>query len=132
MIALIQRVRAASVEVDQQIVGRIDAGLLALIGVQKDDDYEHAERLLDKMLAYRVFADDAQRMNRSLRDTGGGLLLVSQFTLAADTTLNAGTVAFGGTLGGAQALTINATGTSFGGAGGVPAGEQDCHTIILC
>ena len=85
MIALIQRVRAASVEVDQQIVGRIDAGLLALIGVQKDDDYEHAERLLDKMLAYRVFADDAQRMNRSLRDTGGGLLLVSQFTLAADT-----------------------------------------------
>lgn len=85
MIALIQRVRAASVEVDQHVVGRIDAGLLALIGIQKDDEYDNAERLLEKLLNYRVFADDALRMNLSLRNTGGGLLLVSQFTLAADT-----------------------------------------------
>lgn len=85
MIALIQRVRSASVEVDGQIVGKIGSGLLALIGVQKEDDTAKADRLLEKVLNYRVFADDEQRMNRSLRDTGGGLLLVSQFTLAADT-----------------------------------------------
>jgi len=85
MIALIQRVRSASVQVDGQVVGQIDAGLLALIGIQKDDEYSNAERLLDKLLTYRVFADGAQRMNLSLRDKGGGLLLVSQFTLAADT-----------------------------------------------
>lgn len=85
MIALIQRVRSASVEVDGQSVGKIGSGLLALIGVQKEDDTAKADRLLDKVLNYRVFADDEQRMNRSLRDTAGGLLLVSQFTLAADT-----------------------------------------------
>ncbi|WP_018607743.1 D-aminoacyl-tRNA deacylase [Uliginosibacterium gangwonense] len=85
MIALIQRVRSASVEVDGQIVGKIGSGLLALIGVQKEDDAAKADRLLKKLLNYRVFADDEQRMNRSLRDTSGGLLLVSQFTLAADT-----------------------------------------------
>lgn len=85
MIALIQRVRSAAVHIDAQCVGEIDAGLLALIGIQKEDAEDNAERLLEKLLNYRVFADDAQRMNRSLRDTGGGLLLVSQFTLAADT-----------------------------------------------
>lgn len=85
MIALIQRVRSASVEVDGEVVGKVGQGLLALIGVQKDDTADKAERLLDKVLNYRVFADEAQRMNRSLRDIGGGLLLVSQFTLAADT-----------------------------------------------
>jgi len=85
MIALIQRVRSASVEVDGKIVGKIGSGLLALIGVQKEDDTAKADRLLEKVLNYRIFADDEQRMNRSLRDTGGGLLLVSQFTLAADT-----------------------------------------------
>lgn len=85
MIALIQRVRSASVQIDEQIVGQIGSGLLALIGIQKEDEHEHAERLLEKILAYRVFPDDQDRMNRSLRDTGGGLLLVSQFTLAADT-----------------------------------------------
>lgn len=85
MIALIQRVRSASVEVEGEVVGQISQGLLALIGIQKDDTADKAERLLEKVLNYRVFADEAQRMNRSVRDIGGGLLLVSQFTLAADT-----------------------------------------------
>ncbi|MDP5240601.1 D-aminoacyl-tRNA deacylase [Uliginosibacterium sp. 31-16] len=85
MIALIQRVSHAAVQVEERCVGEIGPGLLALIGVQRDDDASHARRILDKLLAYRVFPDEAQRMNRSLSDTGDGLLLVSQFTLAADT-----------------------------------------------
>lgn len=85
MIALIQRVSEAAVHVDGESVGQIGRGLLALIGVQREDDEASAARLLDKMLAYRVFPDDEARMNRSLSDIGGGLLLVSQFTLAADT-----------------------------------------------
>lgn len=85
MIALIQRVSSASVQVDGNIVGEIEGGLLALVGVQKEDSHEEAKRLLEKVLNYRVFPDAEQRMNKSLRDTGGGLLLVSQFTLAADT-----------------------------------------------
>ena len=85
MIALIQRVSQASVEVDGVTVGAIGAGLLALIGVQPDDREAQAQRLVARVLGYRVFADAQGRMNRSLADTGGGLLLVSQFTLAADT-----------------------------------------------
>ncbi len=85
MIALIQRVSSASVSVEGRQVGAIGNGLLALIGIQREDDEARAKRLLEKLLAYRVFADEAGRMNRSLDDTGGGLLLVSQFTLAADT-----------------------------------------------
>ena len=85
MIALIQRVSHARVDVDGQTVGAIDAGLLVLIGVQPDDGEAQAQRLLERVLGYRVFADNEGRMNRSLADTGGGLLLVSQFTLAADT-----------------------------------------------
>ncbi len=85
MIGLIQRVRHARVDVDGQTIGAIDAGLLALIGVTREDDVARADRLLERILSYRVFADEQGRMNRSLRDTGGGLLLVSQFTLAADT-----------------------------------------------
>jgi D-tyrosyl-tRNA(Tyr) deacylase len=85
MIALLQRVTEARVEVAGQVRGRIGPGLLALIGVRPDDDRARAERLLARMLDYRVFPDQAGRMNRSLRDTGGGLLLVPQFTLAADT-----------------------------------------------
>lgn len=85
MIALIQRVSSAQVSVGGEIVGRIDAGLLALIGVQPHDDVAQAERLVERMLGYRVFPDGDDRMNLSLRDTGGGLLLVPQFTLAADT-----------------------------------------------
>jgi D-tyrosyl-tRNA(Tyr) deacylase len=85
MIALIQRVSTAHVDVDGETVGAIGPGLLALVAVQPDDAEAQARRLLERMLGYRVFADDAGKMNRSLADTGGGLLLVSQFTLAADT-----------------------------------------------
>jgi D-tyrosyl-tRNA(Tyr) deacylase len=85
MIALIQRVAWARVEVDGQEVGAIGPGLLALVGVRPTDDAQSAARLADRVLGYRVFADAADRMNRSLADTGGGLLLVPQFTLAADT-----------------------------------------------
>ena len=85
MIGLLQRVTAASVDIDGETVGRIDRGLLVLVGVEKHDDEARAERLLERILGYRIFADDADRMNLSLRDTRGGLLLVPQFTLAADT-----------------------------------------------
>ncbi|SDP05800.1 D-aminoacyl-tRNA deacylase [Pseudomonas jinjuensis] len=85
MKGLIQRVRGARVEVDGEIVGAIDHGLLALVGVEPQDDEEAAKRLLHKLLNYRVFADAEGKMNLSLSDVGGGLLLVSQFTLAADT-----------------------------------------------
>lgn len=85
MIALIQRVTEAHVDVDDDTVGAIGPGLLALVAVEPDDGEKQARRMLERLLGYRVFADDAGRMNRSLADTGGGLLLVSQFTLAADT-----------------------------------------------
>lgn len=85
MIALIQRVREARVDVEHATVGRIGPGLLALVAVQPDDGETQVQRLLDRILGYRVFADEAGRMNRSLIDSGGGLLLVPQFTLAADT-----------------------------------------------
>jgi len=85
MIALIQRVSAAHVEVEGATVGAIGAGLLALIAVQPGDAEPQAARLLERLLGYRVFADAEGRMNRSLAETGGDLLLVSQFTLAADT-----------------------------------------------
>ncbi|MCC2656810.1 MAG: D-tyrosyl-tRNA(Tyr) deacylase [Panacagrimonas sp.] len=85
MIGLLQRVTHARVEVDGQCIGRIEAGLLVLVGVQAEDDESRAARLLERLLGYRVFPDAEGRMNRSLRDTGGGLLLVPQFTLAADT-----------------------------------------------
>ncbi|MFA6232261.1 MAG: D-aminoacyl-tRNA deacylase [Rhodanobacter sp.] len=85
MIALIQRVLSASVSVADKTVGSIGPGLLALVAVQPDDGEAQARRMLERLLGYRVFADDEDKMNRSLSDTGGGLLLVSQFTLAADT-----------------------------------------------
>ncbi len=85
MIALIQRVGAARVEVAGETVGAIGPGLLALVAVQPGDGEAQARRLLERILGYRIFADEEGRMNRSLTDTGGGLLLVSQFTLAADT-----------------------------------------------
>jgi D-tyrosyl-tRNA(Tyr) deacylase len=85
MIGLIQRVKHASVAVDGEVIGQIDQGLLALVGVQKHDDKASADKLLKRMLSYRVFADAEDKMNLSLSDIGGGLLLVSQFTLAADT-----------------------------------------------
>ena len=85
MIALIQRVTGAKVVVAGETVGAIERGILALIGVQKGDTEGDARRLLERMLGYRIFPDAQDRMNLSLRDIGGGLLLVPQFTLAADT-----------------------------------------------
>ena len=85
MKALLQRVCEARVTVDGGCVGEIDRGLLVLLGLDKGDDEGAAQRLLDKLLAYRVFADDAGRMNCSVADIDGGVLLVSQFTLSADT-----------------------------------------------
>jgi len=85
MIALIQRVSEASVSVDGTRIGGIGGGLLALVGVRPADDEQTAQRLLERLLSYRVFGDGEGRMNLSLADTGGGLLLVPQFTLAADT-----------------------------------------------
>lgn len=85
MIALIQRVSRARVTVGDRVVGAIGRGILALVGVRRGDDARSAERLLERMLTYRIFPDAEGRMNLSLRDIGGGLLLVPQFTLAADT-----------------------------------------------
>ena len=85
MIGLLQRVSEASVAIEGRSVARIGRGLLVLIGVERDDTEAQAERLVERILAYRVFPDDEQRMNLSLRDIGGELLLVPQFTLAANT-----------------------------------------------
>lgn len=85
MKALIQRVWHARVEVAGEVIGAIDQGLLVLVGVEREDDRARADKLLHKLLRYRVFSDEGGKMNRSLADVGGGLLLVSQFTLAADT-----------------------------------------------
>jgi D-tyrosyl-tRNA(Tyr) deacylase len=85
MLALIQRVTEARVTVDGEAVGEIGPGLLALVGVQPGDGAAQVVRMRERLLGYRVFADEAGRMNRSLVESGGRLLLVSQFTLAADT-----------------------------------------------
>lgn len=85
MIALLQRVVESSVRIDGAVVGAIGPGLLALIGVLPGDTEEDAVRLLERVLRYRIFEDASGRMNRSLTDVQGGLLLVPQFTLAADT-----------------------------------------------
>lgn len=85
VIALIQRVVRAGVMVDGQSIAEIERGILALIGVSRGDEPLQATRLIERVLTYRVFPDDAGRMNRSVVDVGGGLLLVPQFTLAADT-----------------------------------------------
>jgi D-tyrosyl-tRNA(Tyr) deacylase len=85
MIALIQRVSRAHVDVAERRVGTIERGVLALVGVQRGDVPATAERLLERVLTYRIFADPEGRMNLSLKDVRGGLLLVPQFTLAADT-----------------------------------------------
>ncbi|MGI9288529.1 MAG: D-aminoacyl-tRNA deacylase [Pseudomonadales bacterium] len=85
MRAMLQRVTEASVTVDGVITGAIDHGLLVLLGVDKDDNQQAACKLVDKLLAYRVFADDEGKMNRSVSDIQGDVLIVSQFTLSADT-----------------------------------------------
>ena len=85
MIALLQRVSSARVVVDGDTVGAIECGLLVLVGVESGDTANEADRLLERLLNYRVFSDAAGKMNLSVRDVGGGVLLVPQFTLAADT-----------------------------------------------
>jgi D-tyrosyl-tRNA(Tyr) deacylase len=85
MKALLQRVASARVEIAGEVVGAIQQGLLVLVGVEPEDDQSSCAKLLHKLLNYRVFSDDSGRMNRSLKEVDGGLLLVSQFTLAADT-----------------------------------------------
>lgn len=85
MLALIQRVLRASVEIDGETTGAIDQGLLVFLGIEKADTQTEVERLLKKVLAYRVFSDAAGKMNLSVKDVKGGLLIVSQFTLAATT-----------------------------------------------
>ncbi|WP_263082029.1 D-aminoacyl-tRNA deacylase [Endozoicomonas sp. Mp262] len=85
MRGLIQRVQHANVKVDGEIIGEIGPGLLLLLGVEKDDDQARADKLLEKILKYRVFEDEQGKMNLGLKDAGGSLLVVSQFTLVADT-----------------------------------------------
>ena len=85
MIALMQRVTQAEVRVQDRITGAIGHGVLAFMGVQREDTESDADRLLQRLLTYRIFADDQGRMNRDVRAVAGGVLLVSQFTLAADT-----------------------------------------------
>jgi D-tyrosyl-tRNA(Tyr) deacylase len=89
VIALIQRVTSASVAIGGENVASINAGILALVGVERGDTEAEAQRLAERVLGYRIFADPAGKMNLSLKDTGGGLLAVPQFTLVADT--NSGT-----------------------------------------
>ena len=85
MIALIQRVSSAKVEVDGEIVGQIGKGLLVLLGVEKDDDRSKADKLAEKVLNYRVFSDADDKMNLNVQQVAGEVLVVSQFTLVADT-----------------------------------------------
>lgn len=85
MITIIQRVTSAKVTVDHRDIGVIGTGIMALVGVEKPDTHQDAKRLLERILNYRIFADANDRMNLSLRDISGGLLLVPQFTLVADT-----------------------------------------------
>ena len=84
MISIVQRVQSARVEVAGQVTGQIEQGLLALVCAERGDSEAEADKLLAKMLKLRIFSDEAGKMNRSLQDLGGGLLVVSQFTLAAD------------------------------------------------
>lgn len=85
MISVIQRVTSAKVTVEQKDIGTIERGILALVAIEKNDTTKEADRLLERILNYRIFADDGDKMNLSLRSINGGLLLVPQFTLAADT-----------------------------------------------
>ena len=85
MIALIQRVKQASVSVNNQIIGQIDQGLLVLLGIEQGDNEQKAIRLREKVLGYRIFSDDDGKMNLNVQQINGKLLVVSQFTLAADT-----------------------------------------------
>lgn len=85
MLGLLQRVKQASVTVDGEITGAIEQGILLLLGIEKNDTQATVEKLVDKVLAYRIFADENNKMNCNLQQINGGVLVVSQFTLAADT-----------------------------------------------
>ena len=85
MKALIQRVSSSSVEVEGRIVGQIKKGILVFIGIEKQDELKHADKMINKILSYRVFSDENDKMNLSVIDINGDVLLVPQFTLAADT-----------------------------------------------
>ncbi|AJI95641.1 D-tyrosyl-tRNA(Tyr) deacylase [Yersinia ruckeri] len=85
MIALIQRAQSASVDVEGVTVGAIDAGLLVLLGVEQGDNEQKAQRLCDRVLGYRIFSDESDKMNLNVQQVGGSLLVISQFTLVADT-----------------------------------------------
>ena len=85
MLALLQRVTEARVSVDERVVGHIGTGLLVFVGVERGDGEPQADRMLERILGYRLFSDDQDRMNRSVTDVRGGVLLVPQFTLPADT-----------------------------------------------
>ena len=85
MLGLIQRVKKAAVEVDGSTVGEIGQGILLLLGIEKNDTQTNVDKLLDKLLAYRIFADEQGKMNCNVQQINGGVLVVSQFTLAADT-----------------------------------------------
>ena len=85
MLGLLQRVKRAAVDVDGKFVGKIDQGILLLLGIEKTDTEITANKLIDKMLAYRLFADEQNKMNCNVQQIKGGILVVSQFTLAADT-----------------------------------------------
>ena len=85
MLGLIQRVKKASVTVDETVTGEIQQGILLLLGIQKNDTEATADKLIEKILAYRIFSDDSNKMNFNVQQINGGVLVVSQFTLAADT-----------------------------------------------
>ena len=85
MKALIQRVTSSMVEVDDKIVGQIDSGLLVFVGIEKQDDLLNADKMIERIISYRVFSDSDGKMNLNLKGIGGSILIVSQFTLAADT-----------------------------------------------
>ena len=85
MIAVLQRVNSAQIKIDNKIYADIEQGLVALVGVEKGDDKARADKLLEKILSFRIFSDEEEKMNLDICDVGGDLLLVSQFTLVADT-----------------------------------------------
>lgn len=104
MIALIQRVTRASVTVEGEVTGEIGAGLLVLLGVEKDDDEQKANRLCERVLGYRIFSDAEGKMNLNVQQAGGSVLVVSQFTLAADTERGCAQVSQGASPDRAEAL----------------------------
>jgi D-tyrosyl-tRNA(Tyr) deacylase len=131
VIALIQRVSSAAVQVDGRTIGAIGKGLLAMIGVERHDDAARADRLLTRVLDYRVFPDSEGRMNLSLRQVGGGLLLVPQFTLVADTARgNRASFTAAGPPAAAQALFEQLVANAQGRHAPVATGQFGAHMAV--